>query len=113
MDVGATILAARRQAGLTQAELAERSGTSQATLSAYERGRKRPSAETLGRILQAAGVRLTTQAATRAVLTPGPGSLERLARTLGEVIELAAELPSRHSPTLRYPRLPSPPGGTA
>jgi transcriptional regulator with XRE-family HTH domain len=113
MDVGATILAARRQAGLTQAELAERCGTSQATLSAYEHGRKRPSAETLDRILGAAGVRLAIEPASRPVLTPGPGRLERLARTLGEVVELAAELPSRHSPTLRYPRLPSPPGGAA
>ena len=111
--MGSTILEARRRAGLTQAELAARSGTSQATLSAYEHGRKRPSAETLDRILHAAGVRLATEPASRPVLTPGPNRLERLARTLGEVVELASELPARHSPTLRYPRLSSPPGGTA
>lgn len=34
---------ARRAAGLTQVELAKRAGTSQATLSAYERGLKTPS----------------------------------------------------------------------
>ena len=108
MDVGSTIHAARSDAGLTQAQLAERSGTSQATLSAYEHNHKRPAADTLDRILAAAGVRLTATTASRPVLTPGAGRLERLARTLGQVIELAAELPARHSPTLDYPRLPRP-----
>lgn len=108
MDVGSTIRAARREAGLTQAELAERCGTSQATLSAYERGHKTPSTETLSRVLAAAGVRLTTTPATRAVLAPPRGRLERLGRTLAQVIELAAELPTRHSRRLEYPRLPSP-----
>ena len=109
MDVGATISEARRRAGLTQAELAERSGTSQATLSAYEHGRKVPSAETLGRVLAATGVRLATEPATRPVITPGGSRLERLASTLVEVIDLAAELPTRHARRLRYPRLPGPP----
>lgn len=113
MDVAATIREARCEAGLTQADLAERAGTSQATLSAYEHRRKAPSAETLDRILRAAGVRLAIEPATRPVLTPGRSRLERLGRTLAEVVELAAELPSRHSPSLRYPRLPSPPGGAA
>jgi len=111
MDVADTIRAARLDAGLTQTQLAERSGTSQATLSAYEHGRKKPSAETLSRILAAAGVRLATEPASRPVLTPGPGRLEKLADTLGQVIELAAELPTRHSPTLTYPRLPIAPTG--
>ena len=110
MDVGATIRMARSDAGLTQAQLAERCGTSQATLSAYERNRKHPSAETLDRILAAAGARLAVEPAARPVRTPGAGRLERLGRTLGQVVELAAELPSRHSPTLDYPRLPAPRG---
>lgn len=50
--------AARREAGLTQAALAARSGTSRPTLSAYENGRKSPSLETTARILAAAGFEL-------------------------------------------------------
>ena len=46
---------ARRQAGLTQQALANRAGTSQAAMSAYESGRRSPSVETLCRILGAAG----------------------------------------------------------
>jgi transcriptional regulator with XRE-family HTH domain len=46
---------ARRARGLTQAELAARSGTSQATLSAYERGVKSPSVTVASRILEATG----------------------------------------------------------
>jgi len=46
---------ARRQAGLTQRVLAERAGTSQAAMSAYESGRRSPSVDTLSRILGAAG----------------------------------------------------------
>jgi len=46
---------ARREAGLTQAALAQRAATSQAAISAYESGRRSPSVETLSRILAAAG----------------------------------------------------------
>jgi transcriptional regulator with XRE-family HTH domain len=107
MDAGAAIRRARTDAGLTQAELASRSGTSQATLSAYEHGHKVPSAATLGRILAAAGFRLVAEPASRAVTSPGRARLEELGDTLAQVLELAAELPVRHSPTLRYPRLPA------
>lgn len=47
---------ARRAAHLTQAELARRAGTSQATLSAYERGTKSPAVKVTERILNAAGM---------------------------------------------------------
>lgn len=50
--------AAREVAGLSQEELARRAGTSRPTLSAYERGRKAPTADTLERLLVAAGFRL-------------------------------------------------------
>ena len=46
---------ARRKAGLTQTILAERAGTSQAAVSAYESGRRSPSVDTLSRLLAAAG----------------------------------------------------------
>lgn len=49
----------RRARGLTQAELAKLSQTSQATLSAYERGLKSPSLKVASRILAAADHELT------------------------------------------------------
>lgn len=52
---GNLIKLARGDAGLSQRELARRAGTSQATLSAYEAGRKSPSLDTLARIVRAAG----------------------------------------------------------
>ena len=52
---GNLIKLARHDAGLSQRELARRGATSQATLSAYEAGRKSPSFETLVRIIRAAG----------------------------------------------------------
>lgn len=107
MDPGVLLCNARRRAGLTQTQLAENSGTSQATLSAYERGAKVPSADTLARVLAAAGVRLTTAPATRPVRTPGAAALKRTSRGLADVIELAAQLPTRHRRVLSFPRLPT------
>ncbi len=50
---------ARDAAGLSQTALAERSGTSRPTLSAYERGRKSPTLDTAQRILRQAGFDLS------------------------------------------------------
>lgn len=102
MDIARTIRDARRAAGLTQAELAARAGTSQATLSAYERGRKAPSLRTLDRLLRASGRRLTTAPAAR---EPTPAELDRVSRQLVDVLELAAALPTRHERDLRFPPL--------
>lgn len=58
---GNLIKLARHDGGLSQRELARRAGTSQATLSAYESGRKSPSLDTLARIVRAAGQDLRIQ----------------------------------------------------
>lgn len=108
MNTSVLLRDARRRAGLTQAELARRGGTSQATLSAYENGAKSPCADTLERVLAAAGVRLAGVPATRPVRAPAGAALERAGRGLVEVIELAAQLPTRHSGELAFPRLPGP-----
>lgn len=94
----------RRAAGLSQAALAERSGTSQPTISAYESGRKDPSAATLARILAATGRRLTVVPGT-VVRSPGQRELKRRGEILAQVIELAEALPARHTAELRYPPL--------
>lgn len=49
---------ARRDAGITQHELARRARTSQSAVSAYESGRRSPSVDTLTRLLDAAGFEL-------------------------------------------------------
>lgn len=49
---------ARRGAGLTQAELADRAGTTQSAVSMYERRRKVPMLDVTERLMQAAGADL-------------------------------------------------------
>jgi transcriptional regulator with XRE-family HTH domain len=105
MDAAASLRDARRRAGLTQAELARRGGTSQATISAYERGRKEPSLETLSRLLAASGARLTAAPASTAVFRPTKAQLARAGRTLVDVMLLAEALPTRHAPELSFPPL--------
>ena len=58
---GNLIKLARQESGLSQRELARRAGTSQATLSAYEAGRKSPGLDTLARLIRAAGLDLRIQ----------------------------------------------------
>jgi transcriptional regulator with XRE-family HTH domain len=72
---------ARKRAGLTQTQLAQRSGVAQSTISAYESGRREPGVEALRRLLQAAGFDLTIK---RRMPTP-----EEAGRQLYEVLELA------------------------
>ncbi|MFN8074574.1 MAG: helix-turn-helix domain-containing protein [Kineosporiaceae bacterium] len=58
MDVAPMIRTAREKAGLSQAALAVRAGTSQPAVSRYESGVSSPSVATLERLLAAAGHRL-------------------------------------------------------
>jgi transcriptional regulator with XRE-family HTH domain len=105
MDAAASLREARRRAGLTQTELARRAGTSQATISAYEHGRKEPSVETLSRLLAVSGVRLTATPASTTVVRPTRAQLARAGRGLVDVMLLAEALPTRHTPELRFPSL--------
>jgi transcriptional regulator with XRE-family HTH domain len=59
--------------GLTQAQLAARAGTSQATLSAYERGLKSPSLKVAARIIAATGHDLNLRVHTDWVEHHPPG----------------------------------------
>lgn len=69
----ALISAARHAAGLSQQELATRSGTSRPTLSAYEHGRKSPRLATAARIVSAAGFDLWLQPQIEFVEHPARG----------------------------------------
>jgi transcriptional regulator with XRE-family HTH domain len=104
VDVPTTLRDARRRAGLSQAALAARTGTSQATISAYESGRKQPSVDTLSRLLAAMDQRLTV-AAGNAAREPSREQLRSRGRVLADVLALAEALPARHRRALRYPRL--------
>ena len=106
MDVARTLREARLRSGLTQAKLASRCGTSQATLSAYESGAKQPSIDTLSRLLAATGGRLVVARDPAGVRQPSRAELARAGATLVEVLDLAQALPVRHAPSLRYPPLP-------
>src|SRR2546429_1344758 len=58
-STGAALLQlARLKAGLTQRELAERAGVPPTMISAYERGKRQPTLDTLLRLLKAAGFEL-------------------------------------------------------
>jgi len=101
---GDLIRDARTEAGLSQADLAARSGTSQEALSAYERGRKDPSMSTATRILAAAGWTLVRVPVSE-VWSPGAAELDRRASVLAQVIDLAERLPAKKQRELPYPPL--------
>src|SRR5258708_9076755 len=96
MDVAVALRDARRAAGLSEAALAARAGTSQATISAYEHGRKAPSVDTLERLLSVAGSRLTVVSTRPQARMPSRAEHARTARGLLDVIALGEALPVRH-----------------
>jgi transcriptional regulator with XRE-family HTH domain len=104
MEAATVLRRARRRSRLTLRELAGRAGTSHATLSAYEAGRKVPTVATLDRIVRAAGVELVDE------LEPAVGGVARAARgqELIDVLELASMFPARHEPELSFPRFGRP-----
>jgi len=105
MDAACTLRRARARAGLSLRDLAERAGTSHATLAAYEAGRVVPRVDTLARILRAAGY--STDIALRRRPDATPGEREAKGRELLQVLDLAGHFPARHAPTLTFPRFPA------
>ncbi|MGZ8363287.1 MAG: helix-turn-helix domain-containing protein [Caulobacteraceae bacterium] len=57
-QLAAAMIEARSQAGLTQAEVAERMNTTQTVIARLESGRGKPSTRTLERFAKATGARL-------------------------------------------------------
>lgn len=58
---GSLLAVARKEAGLSIAEVARRAGTSRPTVSAYEHGRVSPTLDTTARIMQATGHQLVIE----------------------------------------------------
>jgi predicted nucleotidyltransferase/DNA-binding XRE family transcriptional regulator len=73
MTVAEFLRAARLDAGLSQAELARRAGTSQPAVARYESGAASPAVRTLDRLLHATGRRLTLGTEPVAGGPPRPG----------------------------------------
>jgi transcriptional regulator with XRE-family HTH domain len=105
MNAAQTLRRARHAAGLSLRQLAERAGTSHATLAAYESERAVPRVDTLDRILRAAGYATEIDIVHR----PDATTAERLAKgeELRRALELAAMFPARHAKQLRFPPLAS------
>jgi transcriptional regulator with XRE-family HTH domain len=99
-DVGALLVARLREgSGLSQTELARRSGLDRSVLSAYEHGRRQPSVGALARIAAAAGMELDLTPARNAAAD------EHAGRILAQVLDLAEALPYRPRGELAYPPL--------
>lgn len=100
MDIGAVLRAARQRANCSLRTLAQLAGTSHSALAAYESGAKVPRADTMVRILQAAGHCI---AVTPAEGHDFPAQLAS-GRQLEQVLLLAAQFPARHERELIAPR---------
>src|ERR1700681_2795011 len=70
--VGSAVRAARRRAGVTQVELAERTGTSQPSIARLERGLVSPTVITLDRIARALGTDLVIDFEPQLATRPTP-----------------------------------------
>ncbi|HVE46660.1 MAG TPA: helix-turn-helix transcriptional regulator [Acidimicrobiales bacterium] len=71
---GTFIRAVRESKGLTQDQLARTVGISQPNLSAYERNRRIPNANTLNKLLVACGYQLAAADGTRVLYCPLPAA---------------------------------------
>jgi transcriptional regulator with XRE-family HTH domain len=94
---GDLIAQARRESGLSQAELARRAGMPRSVLNAYERHRRQPGVDALARIARAAGLEVRIG---RPLDRIDP---HRAGRILVQVLDLAEALPSRRRGPLAYP----------
>lgn len=85
LNAGELIRSARLDAGLDQATLAFRAGTSQTYVSRVERGKISPSVDSLARLSHAMGLSLTLDVEP---LSPGNASIRELR---ADFVELTAE----------------------
>jgi len=106
--VGRLLVSMRKRQGLTQVQLADRAGTSQPVISAYEHSRRDPSVATLRRLVEAGGERLSIHLESPKESPMTPGGDEEHGRRLVQLLHLADAIPRRRrTPELRAPRLES------
>ena len=88
---------ARRAAGLTQSELAQRVGVARSAISMYESGRREPGADVLLRLLTATGVAVDT-------VRPTPGvDCYRNSQVFTSLTSILNSIPMRPSGPLAFP----------
>ena len=78
---GARIAALRRQAGMSQAELARQLGVSPSAVGMYEQGRREPSADTLVALSEIFGVTTDYLLTGRPIALPDQKAVTRLMRS--------------------------------
>ena len=109
MDAATLVRTARLRRGLTQAELATRTGTSQPVISAYENGGRDPSIGTLARLVAGTGSRLVLGVADQPSDLPPLTTPEARSAAIVDVLLLADAVPRRRTaerqPT--FPRMDS------
>lgn len=99
MSAAALINDVLHRSNLSQAELARRAGLPRSVLNAYLRGHREPGADTLLRIVAAAGGRLGFEE------QKPPVDPERASKILFQVLGLAEALPYRPRAEMTYPPL--------
>jgi predicted nucleotidyltransferase/DNA-binding XRE family transcriptional regulator len=92
VDSAELLVEARRGAGLTQAELARRAGTSQAMVARYETGVASPTVRTLRRLLRAAGRELELSSVSAGVTRLASPLALTLREHRAEINEAAEQL---------------------
>lgn len=97
MNLAEVIVEARMRSGLSRRELARRSGTSQATIAAYEQGRVSPSIRVLQRIVLAAGFVVDVELKSADEVERG--------RILEQLLDLAEQYPWKERGALEFPVL--------
>jgi len=101
MDVGEVLGTLRRQANMSQLELAEKSGVAQPVISLYEHGKRMPAADVFIALVEALGVKVAFEA------PPGsPMAEDLVAEVLPDLLLLADALPQKPVGDLVFPRLP-------
>jgi transcriptional regulator with XRE-family HTH domain len=97
---GDLIRKVRETSGLSQAELARRTGMPRSVLSAYAHGHRQPAVAALARIAAAAGMEIGVG------MPPAAGvDVARAGEILAQVLDLAEQLPQRRRGELAYPAL--------
>ncbi|MGA2455551.1 MAG: helix-turn-helix transcriptional regulator [Solirubrobacteraceae bacterium] len=89
MEITALIRGARREAGITQLELASRAGTAQPAVAAYESGARTPNLATLERLLGACECDIEVLARPR--VRRGAASLAELGQTIAVDLDQGRE----------------------
>ena len=94
MDFARVLRDARQLGGLTQAQLSTRSGVTQSVISAYERGRREPGAETFLMLIEAAGLDFIIRVPTniyRHPTLPDSAQTRVLVKHRQQILDLVAQ----------------------